>query len=150
MCPWNVILMHPLISNFTFTNISWCKWRRKLQLFGNIKLSIMPKWLTLYVCEKLEYYSNVYNVCGFLLKSVYVRCSDTGSVASIDNNPWNITSFIQHLQEQAICELRSHDQWLKQDEQIIDDIKIVKRNWVDPGKTLCAEVTWPPLDLVNF
>ena len=46
--------MRPLISNFTFTRISWCKWRRKLQIYGNTKLAIMPSLPTLYVGKKLE------------------------------------------------------------------------------------------------
>ena len=44
----NVILLHPLISNFTFTNTMYCKRRRKLQIYGNRKLAIMPK---LPICE---------------------------------------------------------------------------------------------------
>ena len=36
--------MCPLISNFTFTRISWCKWRRKLK-----------KKIANLVCEKLEW-----------------------------------------------------------------------------------------------
>ena len=36
----NVMLLHPLISNFTFTNITYCKLRRKLEIHRNTKLAI--------------------------------------------------------------------------------------------------------------
>ena len=43
-----------MISNFTFTNINWYHWRRKLQIYGNTKLAIMPTLPSLCDCEKLE------------------------------------------------------------------------------------------------
>ena len=52
--PRIINLIYPLIYNFTFTNINWSKWRRKLLIYGNIKLAIMPTLPTLCICEKLE------------------------------------------------------------------------------------------------
>ena len=52
-----------LISNFTFTNINWCKWIRKLQIYENTKLAIIPTLPTMCYCEKLEFLS----VIGYLV-----------------------------------------------------------------------------------
>ena len=59
--PWNIIPMYPSISNLTFTTISWCNQRKKLQPYGNTKLDIMPTLPSLCVCEKLELKTNTTN-----------------------------------------------------------------------------------------
>ena len=50
----NINLLYPLTSNFTFTNIIWSKQWRKLQIYFNTKLAIMPILEFLWVCEKLD------------------------------------------------------------------------------------------------
>ena len=50
--PWNINLLYPLISNFIFTKMIRCKWRRKQQTHRNTKLTIMPILPTLCVCDK--------------------------------------------------------------------------------------------------
>ena len=44
-----------MISNFPFIKNSWFKERRKLQLYGNTKLAIMPTLPILCNCEKLDW-----------------------------------------------------------------------------------------------
>ena len=39
---WNVILLYLLTSNFPLTNMTRCIWRRKLQIYGNTKLTVAP------------------------------------------------------------------------------------------------------------
>ena len=75
MHPSNIIILYPLTPNFTFTNITWCKWKRGLQNGENIKLAIMPILPLLCVGEKLECFSDwvflsVYSCIFFKLENL--------------------------------------------------------------------------------
>ena len=46
---------YQLTSKFTITNTTWCKLRRKLQIYWNKKLALMAFLPTLCVCENVEW-----------------------------------------------------------------------------------------------